>query len=313
MTGCEVTPTWATEAGEHHVNLDVALAFDGYARVSGDEGFIKEMAWPVMKGVACWIESRVEKTERGYEILHITGIDEGRPNVNNDSYSNIMAAKVLRAAAEYSEKLGYGKRQKWTEIADNMFIPTDRNGILQQYEGIPDDSDKKPTVLLSYFPYGFTNEKQNETIEYYVNNGMEEFCCYPMISSYLGVYPAMIGDRKRSLDFYRKGYMTFLCEPFYSCTEWGHESDKCGLEPTRPVMTNFITSRGGFLTGLIFGLTKMCPWRGSVDSPIDEWFGEDIVLPEGWNKIIVNKIIIRGKAYRLIAEHGAKRAILEEL
>ena len=77
--GCEVTVPFAGQAGgagEQHVNLDVALAFDAYAKVSGDERFIGEMAWPVLQGVADWIVSRAEKTPRGYEILHVTGIDE---------------------------------------------------------------------------------------------------------------------------------------------------------------------------------------------------------------------------------------------
>ena len=61
------------------------------------------------------------------------------------------------------------------------------------------------------------------------------------------------------------------------------------------------------------GLTKMCPWKGSVDAPVDEWFGENIVLPEGWRKLTVGHITLRGKEYRLEAEHGAKRAKLIEL
>jgi len=57
----------------------------------------------------------------------------------------------------------------------------------------------------------------------------------------------------------------------------------------------------------------MCPWKGAIDAPIDDWFGENIVLPAGWNKITVGRITIRGKNYRLEAEHGAKRAKLTEI
>ena len=61
------------------------------------------------------------------------------------------------------------------------------------------------------------------------------------------------------------------------------------------------------------GLTKVCPWRGSLDGSIDEWLGEDIILPEGWNSITIGKVYLRGKAYRIKAENGAKHATLEEL
>jgi hypothetical protein len=78
----------------------------------------------------------------------------------------------------------------------------------------------------------------------------------------------------------------------------------------RPLATSFITGRGSFLTGLILGLTKICPWKGAVDAPVEEWLGEDIVLPAGWSKITVGRVTIRGKDYRIEAEHGAKRARL---
>ncbi len=312
-TGDEVTVPWASEAGEHHVNLDIALAFDGYARVSGEDGYIRERVWPIMKGVAEWIESRVEKTARGYEILHITGIDEETKDVNNDSYSNLMAAKVLRSASAYSEMLGFGKREKWLEIADKMFLPVREDGVMEQFEGMPEQDEQHVTSVMSYFPYGYEDENMVTTMKYFITHGMYEYCRYPMLSGFLGVYPAWCGDRETSLKFYEKANLTFFCEPFHSSTEWSIQNPADRVDPTRPMVTNFITARGSLLSGLVMGLTKMCPWKGDVDGSVDAWFGKNIVLPAGWEKITVGKIYIRGKAYRLTAEHGADRAVLEEI
>ncbi len=312
-TGSEVTIPWCSQAGEQHVNLDIALAFDGYARVSGDEGYIREQVWPVMRGVAEWIESRVEKTERGYEILHITGIDEEFDDVNNDSYSNLMAAKVLRSATEYSKMFGLGERKKWLEIADRMYLPVREDGIMEQYEGMPEKPQQHPTSLMAYFPYGYEDENMHKTFDYYITHDMFDYCRYPMLSGFLGVYPAWNGDRKTALKFYEEANLTFFCEPFHSSTEWSIRNPADRVEMSRPVGTNFITARGSLLSGLIMGLTKMCPWKGTVGGDISEWFGEDIVLPEGWTKLEVGKVYIRGKAYHITAEHGAKRAVLEEI
>ncbi len=312
-TGSEVTVPWCSQAGEQHVNLDIALAFDGYARVSGDEGYIREQVWPVMRGVAEWIESRVEKTERGYEILHITGIDEEFDDVNNDSYSNLMAAKILRSAAEYSKMFGLGERKKWLEIADRMFLPVRDDGVMEQYEGMPEKPQQHPTSLMAYFPYGCTDENMQKTFDYYITHDMFDYCRYPMLSGFLGVYPAWNGDRETSLKFYEEANLTFFCEPFHSSTEWSIRNPADRVEMSRPVGTNFITARGSLLSGLIMGLTKMCPWKGTVGGDISGWFGEDIVLPAGWTKLTVGKVYIRGRAYRLTAEHGAKRAVLEEI
>lgn len=315
-TGSEVTVlTCLMAPTEHHVNMDVALAFDGFARVSGDIEFIKEHAWPVMRGVAEWIESRVTKTEQGYEIRHITGIYEGPEDydVNNDSYTNLVAIKVLRSAAEYSEKLGYGEKKKWKNIADKMVLPISKDGVMMQYECVTEREKAFPTALMAYFPYGYTDENMSKTIDYYMNHGMIDFCRFPMQSGTMGVFPAWNGDRDASLKMFEKANFTFFCQPFYSHVEWSIGDPQLTVDMSKPMKTNFITARGSLLMGLIMGLTKLCPWRGNLDGDIDEWLGDNIVLPTGWNKITVGKVFLRGKAYRLIAEHGAKKAILEEI
>lgn len=71
----------------------------------------------MLQGVSEWIESRVTKTARGYEILHVCGIDEDRDNVDNDGYTNVMAARVLRETNHIAEKLGYARIPLWDEIA----------------------------------------------------------------------------------------------------------------------------------------------------------------------------------------------------
>ncbi len=316
VSGSELTPPEVSHAGEQHVNLDVALAFDGYARIHGDEAYIKEVVWPVVRGVCEWIESRVIKTDRGYEIHHVIGIEEADDNVNNDSYINLMSAKLLRSGSEYSVMMGLGVRRKWLEIADQMFIPfRPTDGVLKEHENMPEREEQSSVTLMSYFPYGYTNGAQSDriTMDYYITHGMKEYCHYPMLSGFLGVYPAWIGDRETSLMMYELANLTFFCEPFYSCTEFSIPTSEDRIDPKEPLDTNFITGRGSLLSGLIMGLTKICPWRGAVDAPIEKWIGENIVLPAGWTKITIGRVFIRGKEYRIEAEHGAKRAVLIEL
>ena len=50
----------------------------------------------MLEAVADWIASRVEKTQRGYEIQNVTGIDEGIENANNNAYTNMTAVVILR-------------------------------------------------------------------------------------------------------------------------------------------------------------------------------------------------------------------------
>ena len=59
---------------EDHVTTDVALGFAQYAHATGDDYFLRDQAWPVLHGAAEWISSRVERSERGYELRRSMGI-----------------------------------------------------------------------------------------------------------------------------------------------------------------------------------------------------------------------------------------------
>jgi hypothetical protein len=205
-------------------------------------------------------------------------------------------------------------------MADNMFLPRFKDGVLMQHYKSGRRNDHYPSVAMSYFPYACFDgdtpeaikEEMSKNIEFYMNNGMEQNCKGPMLSGFLGVFPAWLGDRETSLKFYETANLTFFTEPFHTCTEFSlSEEDRENLGWDMP--TNFITSRGSFLSGLIMGLTKVLPWSAGLDSKPEDWLGEDIVLPKGWNKVTVGKVYIQGKTYRIEAENGAKKAKLIEL
>lgn len=63
---------------EDHVSLAVARAFAMHWHLTGDDEFLSERAWPVLGGVARWILSRAEATERGIEIKCTIGLAENR-------------------------------------------------------------------------------------------------------------------------------------------------------------------------------------------------------------------------------------------
>ena len=131
-SGDEVTRVSAGQAGgagEQHINMDVAMTFAAYSYVSGDAVFLKEKAWPVVSGVAKWIESRVTKTERGYEILHVCGIDESKDNVDNDGFTNIMCSMVLREANKMAVKLGYCGHRLCPAQRRDLLLPLQRRPV----------------------------------------------------------------------------------------------------------------------------------------------------------------------------------------
>jgi protein-glucosylgalactosylhydroxylysine glucosidase len=309
-SGDEVTPPSYGEAGEVHVNMDVALAFIAYLQVSGDEVFLRERAWPVVKGVAQWIESRVTKTERGYEIHHVTGPVESEPNVNNDSYTNIISKLVLIHANRIAQRSGYPVNDNWQNIADNIFIPINKeHQFIEQYEDAKIKDTMMDTPLMGIFPYGFTPAGQvgEKTIRFLIDHGLENLLVYPMLAAFHGIFPARLGDRKTARRYYEESNFPFFVKPYLMCYECSTKYPPFHL--TDNPVTFFITSRGTFMAGLLMGLTRLDIWQEDINN----WFTGPIIMPEGWDGIVLEKIYLKGRAVRITAMHGDAKAKIEWL
>jgi hypothetical protein len=311
-TGDEVTRVsagGAAGAGEQHVNMDVAMAFIAHLQVSGDEVFMRERAWPVVKGVAEWIESRVTKTERGYEILFVTGIDEGSDNVNNDSFTNIACKIVLEHASRIAVRMGYPVNETWKTIAETMFIPIHPElNFIEQYEGCKIKPSLPPESLMAFYPYGYSHSKavDESTFRFFIEHDLKRYLSGPMLSGFLGVFPARLGDRPLSREFFDEGTLPFFVEPFMLCTEGGaihYQRRPDGL------ITIFLTGRGSLLSGLMLGLTRLDIWQEAFE----DWFAGPIVMPEGWDGIVLEKVYLKGRPARITAMHGDAKARIEWL
>ncbi len=313
--GVEVTRVRADQAGgagEQHVNMDVAMAFVAYVNITGDQVFKREKAWPVVKGVSEWIESRVTKTARGYEIHHVTGIDESIDNVPNDAYTNLMCQKVLRVANQWAIDFGYGAQEKWSTIAETMFLPINQElSLLDQFEGISAEKRDLSVNVMHYFPYGCYLGKDIDegTIRHAMEHGMIRGLTYPMLSGFLGILPTRIGERETAREFLRRGNFNFMYEPYFQSSEFSKDSQIAKENPDS-MDTMFITGRGSLMAGLIMGLCRINIFAGEDQSL---WLESPIVLPAGIDKITVGKVFLKGKPAKVIAEHGKAEATIEWL
>ena len=113
-TGDEVTPDWGETAGgekirirtgeiEEHIVADVAYAVDHYLRWSDDQGFLSEQgAEMILDGARYW-QSRAEVDRKGRAHLrNVIGPDEYHVGVDDNFFTNAMAAWHLRAAVRHS-------------------------------------------------------------------------------------------------------------------------------------------------------------------------------------------------------------------
>jgi hypothetical protein len=289
-------------ATEHHISMDVALAFARYVHATGDSTFARNEAWPVLSGVADWIESRVERTDRGYEIRNVIGIAEIGTTVNNSAFTNMAAIMALREITSIARELQMAYRRCWQTIADGIVIPNDPElGIISNHDDYRPDEEQgaTPEAAAGLFPVGFQVDPETErrTLKYYVSLA-DKYAGQPMLSAMLGVYGARLGDRAAALDLFEKGYGQFVIDPYTITTEYSPTAF-----PDHPRAGPFTANLGGFLTSCLYGLTGMQLSSGDPAT----WFRRKVILPTGWDAIHSDSVWVRGRPVSLHAAHGDDR------
>ena len=288
---------------EDHVSLDVARAFAFHADVTGDLEYLRESAWPILSGVANWISSRVTKTARGYEIRAAMGIAERETEVDNAAFSNMAAVVVLRDAIHAAERLGRAVNPEWIEIAGAIALPIEDRAIVS-HDGFEPDEDKggTPDPLMGIFPLGFGMDPGVESATLKLYLGLRDgYIGSPMLSALYGVWAAYAGDRALSAQLMDEGYGRFCVGRFMQTLEYRPD-----VFPNQPQAGPFFANLGGFLIGLLTGFPGLLPGPGDVQG----WMKREVVLPEGWTGIEVERVWIHGRPYKLTAQQGAERAQL---
>jgi trehalose/maltose hydrolase-like predicted phosphorylase len=302
--GDETAPDEGAASGrEHHVSLDVAHALARFVQATGDLEYARSRAWPVLQGVAEWIESRVTETKRGYEIMRVTGVAEKERAENNSAFVNIGAITVLREARALAELVGARPGPRWEEIARRLVLPLDRrSGIIRNYDGhrASDEKGDTPEAAAGLFLFGYEVPERVEQATY--RRALELSDGYlgsPMLSALLGVFAARVGERERALDLFERGYAEFVLEPFRVTDEYSPK-----VFPDRERAGPFAANLGGFLTGLLYGLTGI---RIGPGEPRD-WCERPPSLPAGWRAIEVDRVWARGVPAQLEARPGEPHA-----
>ena len=290
--GEEAAPGGGSAAAhEHHVSPNVALAFAKYVHATGDTSFDRDMAWPVLAGVAEWIESRATRTARGFEILEAYGIAEREEVSDNSAYVNITAKLALQEAVACAARNQFTAADSWAKIAAGLVIPMDdKTGVIQDHDGFDPGEEKgaTPAALAAFFPAGFHvgEAVERATIEFYLERA-DEYLGSPMLSALYPTWAARIGDRRRAARFLEEGYAKFTSDRFMNVHEY--RPDRF---PEQTVSGPFIANLSAMLLNCYYGLPGI---ELSSDDPA-AWAQRPIVLPKGWDSIEVESLWIRGRS-----------------
>lgn len=141
FTGVECHNEWEITFEEIHRNGAIAFAIFQYVSYTGDKSYLDNYGINVLVQISRFWASRVHYSGRNkmYMIHGVTGPNEYENNVNNNWYTNRMAAWCLEytlECIEYLQESGKSQKikdlsfsdkeyQKWTDIINNMYYPYD--------------------------------------------------------------------------------------------------------------------------------------------------------------------------------------------
>ncbi len=153
MNGEECHNEWEITFEEIHRNGSIAYAIYNYVNYTGDTDYIPQYGFEVVSEIARFWASRVNfvPQKNCYMILGVTGPNEYENNVNNNWYTNRIAAWNLKYAADLAKflkvdyPLDYSRLKavlsiteeelrQWQIISEKMYLPEDKtlNIFLQQ-------------------------------------------------------------------------------------------------------------------------------------------------------------------------------------
>ncbi|MFC7275948.1 glycoside hydrolase family 65 protein [Paractinoplanes rhizophilus] len=162
--GEECSAYWPAGTAALHLNAVVARAVERFRQVTGDTALEAECGLEILVETArLWLSHGHHDADGAWHVDGVTGPDEYSAVTDDNLFTNLMAARNLRAAAdacarrpEAAARLGVsaGEPGAWRAAADAVHVPYDeRLGVHQQSAG-----------FTRYAPWDFTGERPDQPL-----------------------------------------------------------------------------------------------------------------------------------------------------
>jgi alpha,alpha-trehalose phosphorylase len=178
INGQECSGYWPAGTAAFHIAADVAIAVARYQAAVDDPSFEREVGLELLVETArLWRSLGHHDAEGRFRIDGVTGPDEYSAIADNNVYTNLMAERNMRLAAEAAERnpdqaqtLGVDMEEaaSWRDAAEKILIPYDEGrGVHPQAEGFTehevwdfDGTSPDQYPLFLHFPYFDIYRKQ---------------------------------------------------------------------------------------------------------------------------------------------------------
>jgi alpha,alpha-trehalose phosphorylase len=146
ISGRECSGYWPASTAAFHINADIAEAVRRYVEVTDDRAFMSGAGLELLVETArLWRSLGHHDSSGAFRIDGVTGPDEYTALVDNNVYTNLMAARNLRSAADAAARhhrraaelsVNAEEIAAWREAADSIYVPRDEElGVTPACEG----------------------------------------------------------------------------------------------------------------------------------------------------------------------------------
>ncbi len=274
-TGVEETPVWALSGPfEHHITACVGLAAWNYYCVSQDKDWLKERGWPILKDVADFWASRVERNGPGqFDIKNVVAADEWAENVDNNAWTNAAAKATLQNAIAAAKLLGLKADPDWANVASNIPILKFPDGVTKEHATYHGEGIKQADAnLLSYPLKEITDPVAiRKDLEYYSTRVPNEGTP-AMTQAIFTLLYARLGDGAKAFHFFQDAYIPNLNPPLRVIAE-----TKGGTNPY------FATGAGGIVQSVLMGF-------GGLEITAQGIVQVKSSLPPHWKKLTITGV-----------------------
>ena len=177
IDGQECSAYWPAGTAGFHIGADIAYAVEQYRLATGDETFERETGLPLLIETArLWQSLGHHDRHGGWHVDGVTGPDEYSAVQDDNAFTNLMAARNLRAAAESCARHPRAARDlrvtteetaSWRDAADAVSVHIDAElGVHQQSRDFtslsewPFEAYRNRYPLLLHAPYVQLYRKQ---------------------------------------------------------------------------------------------------------------------------------------------------------
>lgn len=286
-------------AREMHLDGDIVISQWQYYLATGDTAWLRDYGYKVIRETAEFLTSRVtyNREKDRYEILHVCSGDEIYNDVSNDSFTNAVTQKALRAAVAAAGVVGQPPDAQWAEIAQKMYIPfSEKEQRHLDFDETALHTQKSwmgsSLSWLSYPPLdlAMSSEVRRNDYNFAVKslsdltpntNGIND-----MVPVILSIDASAVGDAEESYKRLKFSNGPFLKPPFNVRSETPGNNH-----------LYILCVSGGFLENFLYGFSGL----RLTDQGLKPVYAP--VLPAAWKSITIKNAKQDGQPYDFVVSH----------